>query len=72
MPSQEECLEFFRNMSVDLHNRGYKILDNLIYPFPKIKTEEEIWKQKIKEKHEDEKYEDEDYSEEEPVKQEEN
>ena len=42
MPTQEEVFRFFCDLSFQLNQDGYPILDNLRHEFPGIPTEEEI------------------------------
>jgi len=54
MTSQEEILEFFFNMSKELSNEGYSILNNIKHPFKDYKTEEELIKEELENKLEEE------------------
>ena len=42
MPSQEQLFDFLHEISIELNNNGYHILNNIVHPFPKLKWEEEI------------------------------
>ena len=42
MPTQEEVFRFFCDLSFQLNQDGYPILDNLRHEFPRIPTDEEI------------------------------
>ena len=48
MVSQEDLFDFFQKISIELENQGYPILNNIIHPFPKIKFEEDIIKENMK------------------------
>ena len=50
MPTQEEVFRFFCDLSFQLNQDGYPILDNLRHEFPGILSEEEI----LEDKHDDE------------------
>lgn len=53
MPSQEQLFDFFHEISIELNNNGYPILDNIIHPFPKVKWEEQIIKELMNQRGED-------------------
>ena len=48
MVSQEDLFDFFQKISIELENQGYPILNNIIHPFPKIKFEEDIIKENMR------------------------
>ena len=50
MPSQEQLFDFLHEISIELNNNGYPILNNIIHPFPKLKWEEEIIREMINER----------------------
>tara|TARA_R110000851_G_scaffold76989_1_gene169410 strand:- start:959 stop:1177 length:219 start_codon:yes stop_codon:yes gene_type:complete len=50
MPSQEQLFDFLHEISIELNNNGYPILNNIIHPFPKLKWEEEIIKEMMNER----------------------
>ena len=47
MTSQEKILEFFYNMSKDMSDQGYEILNNIKYNFKDYKLENELIKEEI-------------------------
>ncbi len=50
MPSQEQLFDFLHEISIELNNNGYPILNNIIHPFPKLMWEEEIIREMMNEK----------------------
>ena len=47
MTNQEKILEFFFNMSKDMSEQGYEILNNIKHNFKDYKLESEIIKEQI-------------------------
>jgi len=50
MPSQEQLFDFLHEISIELNNNGYLILNNIIHPFPKLMWEEEIIREMMNER----------------------
>lgn len=50
MPSQEQLFDFLHEISIELNNNGYPILNNIIHPFPKLMWEEEIIREMMNER----------------------
>ena len=53
MPSQEQLFDFLHEISIELNNNGYHILNNIVHPFPKLKWEEEIIREMMNQRRDD-------------------